>query len=120
NVAEGLLCKAWREASSHGALWYALHVETPQESFQKIATSDFRALLDNVNLATDLQAEIVWLQSSDVVQAVIDFAHEKKISKIILNRSHASFWGGLHHHSAAERLFHEARDFDVEFVRDES
>jgi two-component system, OmpR family, sensor histidine kinase KdpD len=120
NVAEGLLCKAWREASSHGALWYALHVETPQESLQKISTRDFRALLDNVNLATDLQAEIVWLNSSDVVRAIIDFAHEKKISKIILNRSHASFWAGLHHHSAAERLFHEARDFDVEFVRDES
>ena len=120
NVAEGLLCKAWREASSHGAPWYALHVETPQESLRKISTRDFRALLDNVNLATDLQAEIIWLQSSDVVRAIIDFAHEKKITRIILNRSHASFWGGLHHHSAAEKLFHEARDFDVEFVRDEA
>jgi two-component system, OmpR family, sensor histidine kinase KdpD len=120
HAVEALLCKGWREASSRGASWYAVHVETPQESVQKISTSDFRALLDNVNLATDLQAEIVCLQSSDVVRAIIDFAHEKKISKIILNRSHASFWGGLHHHSAAERLFHEARDFDVEFVRDES
>jgi two-component system, OmpR family, sensor histidine kinase KdpD len=120
HAVEALLCKGWREASSRGASWYAVHVETPQESVQKISTSDFRALLDNVNLATDLQAEIVWLQSSDVVRAIIDFAHEKKISKIILNRSHTSFWGGLHHHSAAERLFHEARDFDVEFVRDES
>jgi two-component system, OmpR family, sensor histidine kinase KdpD len=118
-AAEGLLCKGWREASNHGEVWYAVHVETPQESLQKIATKDFRALLDNVNLATDLQAEIVWLKSSDVVRAIIDFAHEKKISKIILKRSHASFWGGLHHHSTAERLFHQARDFDVEFVQDE-
>jgi two-component system, OmpR family, sensor histidine kinase KdpD len=117
--AEGLLCKGWREASVRGAIWYALHVETPQESLRKISTSDFRALLDNVNLAVDLGAEFTWLRSSDVAAAIIDFAHEKKVSKIILKRSHVSFWNQLYHRSIAERLFHQARTFDVEAVSDE-
>jgi L-lactate utilization protein LutC len=87
HVAEGLLCQGWREATNRGAVWYAIHVEAPQQSLQKISTSNFRALLDNVNLATDLEAELVWLKSSDVIEAILEFAREKAISKIILKRS---------------------------------
>jgi two-component system sensor histidine kinase KdpD len=118
-AAEGLLCKGWREAGAHDAVWYALHIETPQESVQAINTSDFRALLDNVNLAIDLGAEIVWLKSSDVAGAITEFAHEKRISKIILKRPRLSFWNQLYDHSVAGKLFHQARDFDVEVVSDE-
>jgi K+-sensing histidine kinase KdpD len=88
--------------------------------FKKISTGNFRAPLDNVNLATDLEAELVWLKSSDVIEAILEFAREKTISKIILKRSRHSFWGQLYQHWIPNRLFHEARDVDVEFVRDES
>jgi hypothetical protein len=45
----------------HDAIWYALHVETPQEPVREISTSGFRPLLDNVNLAiAELGAEITW------------------------------------------------------------
>jgi two-component system, OmpR family, sensor histidine kinase KdpD len=119
HAVEGLLCKGWREAGAHGAIWYALHVETPEESLQKISTSNFRALLDNINLAIDLGAKFTWLKSSDVAGAIIDFAREKRISKIILKRPRISFWSQFYHHSIADRLFHEARNFDVEAVSDE-
>jgi two-component system sensor histidine kinase KdpD len=116
---EGLLCKGWREAGAHDAIWYALHVETPEESLRKISTSNFRALLDNINLAIDLGAEFIWLKSSDAAGAIIDFAREKRISKIILKRPRVSLWSQFYHHSIADRLFHEARNFDVEAVSDE-
>jgi two-component system, OmpR family, sensor histidine kinase KdpD len=116
DAVEALLCKGWREASSHGAPWYAVHVETPEESVQKISTSDFRALLDNINLASDLEAELVWLKSSDVVGAIISFARENSISKIMMSHSRRGFWGQLSQHSVPGRLFHKARDFDLEVV----
>lgn len=47
-------------------------------------------------------------------------SHKKAIKKIILRRPRTRFWSGLLHRSVAERLFHEARDFDVEVVSDES
>jgi two-component system sensor histidine kinase KdpD len=118
-TAEGLLCKGWGEASARDAIWYALHVETPQESLRKISTRDFRALLDNVNLAVDLGAEFTWLKSSDVVGTIINFALEKRVSKIILKRPRISFWNQLYHRSIAEQLFRQARNFDVEAVSDE-
>jgi two-component system sensor histidine kinase KdpD len=120
HAAEGLLCKGWREAEAHDALWYAVHVETPQESLRKISPGEFRARLDNVNFALDLGAEIVWLKSSDVAATIIQFAREKKVSKIILKRPHPSFWNQIYHHSLAEKLLHEVRDFDVEVVSDET
>jgi K+-sensing histidine kinase KdpD len=77
-VAEHLLCKGWREATLQGGTWYVLHVETPEESLQAISPGDFRALLDNVNLATDLGAKLEWLKSSDVVGAIVEFRPRKK------------------------------------------
>ena len=55
-----------------------MHVETPPESVQKISTADFRALLDNINLAADMGAEVVWLKSPEVVKALLDFAREQE------------------------------------------
>ena len=46
---------------------------------KNIGTSDFVALLDNINVASDLGAETVWLKSDDVVKALIDFAHDKGV-----------------------------------------
>lgn len=118
--AEELLCKGWREAIERDADWYAVHVETPEESLQKVSTADFRALLDNVNLAGDLGAEFVWLKSEDVVNAIAAFAQEKNISKIIVGRSRRSILSRLFRRATPERFIREARGFDVEVLRDES
>jgi len=118
--AEELLCKGWREAIERDAEWYAVHIETPEESLQKVSTTDFRALLDNVNLAGDLGAEFVWLKSQDVVDAIAGFAQEKNISKIIMGRSRRSLLSRLFRRATPERFIREARGFDVEVLRDES
>ncbi|HUN57678.1 MAG TPA: hypothetical protein VMU41_06155 [Candidatus Binataceae bacterium] len=41
-------------------------------------------LLDNINLVADLGAEVVWLKDTDVLKCLLDFAHEKKITQIIV------------------------------------
>jgi two-component system sensor histidine kinase KdpD len=101
------------------AEWYAVHVETPKESVQKISTADFRALLNNINLAADLGAEVVWLKSPDVVKAVFDFAREKKISRIIVGRTHPTLWNRLLGKSLTSQILAEAGDFDVQVVAPE-
>jgi two-component system sensor histidine kinase KdpD len=93
-----------------------VHIETPAESAQKISTADFRALLDNVNLAADLGAEVAWLKSGDVIGALMDFAREKRITRIILGRTHQSFWNWLRRSSVTAQLLSAARDFDLEIV----
>jgi two-component system, OmpR family, sensor histidine kinase KdpD len=119
-VVERLLCKGWREAGNLYAKWYAVHVEVQEEAVRKISPADFRALLDNVNLAGDLGAEFVWLKAEDAVAAIADFAHENHIRKVILGRPQGNPLSRLLRRSVPERLLYEARDFDVAVAADES
>jgi two-component system sensor histidine kinase KdpD len=112
------LRKAARAAGDANADWYAVHVETPAESTQKISTRDFRALLDSINLAADMGAEVVWLKGPDVVKALLDFANEKLITRIMVGRTRPSLLGHLFDRSITRRLIDQARDFDVHVVSD--
>jgi two-component system, OmpR family, sensor histidine kinase KdpD len=107
-----LLRKAARAAAHLNAQWYAVHVETPNESVQRISTVDFRALLNNINLAADLGAEVVWPKSPDVVKGLLDFARDKKITRIIVGRTHPTLLNRLLRRSLTSRILAEGSDFD--------
>ncbi len=117
--SEDLLRKAARTATQMNAEWYAVHIETPDESVQKISTSNFRALLDNINLAAELGGEVVWLKATDVIQALTEFAREKNITRIVVGRTHPTFWNRLLRRSLTNRLLAAAPDFNIEVVGQE-
>jgi len=121
NAGDGakLLRKACRVATQLSADWYAVHIETPAESVQKIRTGDFVALLDNINLASDLGAETVWLKASDPVKGMLDYARDNGISKIIVGRSHQPRWRRALHRDVTARIIASAPDIDVEILADE-
>jgi two-component system sensor histidine kinase KdpD len=121
NPADGgaLLRKARRVAEQMGADWFAVHVETPSDSVRKIRTSDFVALLDNINLAGDLGAETVWLKSDDVVRAMLEYARDNGITRIIVGRTHQPWWKRLLRGDIPMRLIKSARDLDIEIVADD-
>jgi two-component system, OmpR family, sensor histidine kinase KdpD len=106
-----LLRKAARAAAHLNAQWYAVHVETPNESVQRISTADFRALLSNINLATDLGAEVFWPKASDVVKGLLDFARDKKITRIIVGRTHPTLLNRLLRRSLTSRILAKTSDF---------
>lgn len=114
--SDELLRKAARIAARRDADWYAVHVETPSESVQRISSSDFRALLDNINLAADLGAETVWLKSNDVIKAVIDFAREKDITLIVIGRTRPTLWNRMLGASVSLKMIAAAADFDIEII----
>jgi two-component system, OmpR family, sensor histidine kinase KdpD len=116
--AEHLLRKACRIAGQLNAGWYAVHVETPRESVRKIDTLGFSRLLDNINLAGDLGAETVWLKSDDVVRAMLEFAREKGVTRIVIGRSHQPLWRRMLRRDVPARLLSTARGFDIEMISD--
>ncbi len=117
--ADRLLRKASRMAGQLNADWFAVHIETPGESVRKVRTRDFVSLLDNINLAGDLGAETVWLKSDDVVKAVLDFAREKSVSKVMIGRSHQPLWRRWLQRDVPMRLIAQGRDLDIEIVADQ-
>jgi len=120
NPADGrrLLRKASRIAGQLNADWYAVHIELPSESVRKISTSNFVALLDNINLAGDLGAETVWLKATDVVAAMLDFARERGVTRIIVGRTHQPLWRRLLRRDVPMRFVAEGGDFDIEIIGD--
>lgn len=115
-----LLHKAARIAGQLNADWFAVHVETPAESVRKIDTRNFVALLDNINLAGELGAETVWLKSADPVKAMLDFARERGVEKIIIGRTHQPFWRRLLGKNVTERFLAQGKDLDIEIVGDQA
>lgn len=114
--SDDILRKAARTAAQMNAEWYAVHVETPDESVQKISTSNFRALLDNVNLAAELGGEVVWLKATDVIKTLTDFARDKQITRIIVGRTHPTIWSRILGRSMTNRLLASAAEFDIEVI----
>lgn len=114
--SDELLRKAARSAARLNADWFAVHIETPSESVHKISTADFRALLDNINLAADLGAESVWLKSDNVVKALINYANENHITHIVIGRTHETWWSRLLGRSISSKLIAAGKDFDIELV----
>jgi two-component system sensor histidine kinase KdpD len=114
--SDDILRKAARTAAQMNAEWYAVHVETPDESVQKISTSNFRALLDNVNLAAELGGEVVWLKATDVIKTLTDFARDKQITRIIVGRTHPTLWNRILGRSMTNRLLAAAAEFDIEVI----
>jgi K+-sensing histidine kinase KdpD len=76
-------------------------------------------LLDNINLAADMGAEVVWLKSPGVIKALIEFAQDKKITRIVVGQTHLGLWNRIFRRSHTSLLLSEARDFDVEVVAQE-
>ncbi len=118
--SEELLRKAARTAAQLNADWYAVYVETPAASVQKISTADFEALLDNINLAADMGAEVVWLKSPGVIKALIEFAQNRKITRIVVGQTHHGLWNRIFRRSHTSQMLSQARDFDIEVVAQEA
>jgi two-component system, OmpR family, sensor histidine kinase KdpD len=115
-ASQELLRKAARAAARLNADWYAVHVDTPSESLKNISTKNFRALLDNINLAGDLGAEVAWLEGEDAVKVLLEFAYEKHISRIIIGRTKPTIWNRLFRRSMTDRIVAAAHDFEIEIV----
>lgn len=63
-------------------------------------------------------AEVVWLKGTDAAKALLDFAHEKRLSRIIMGRTRPSLLGHVFDRSVTRRLIGQARDFDVHVISD--
>ncbi|MHB8068148.1 MAG: sensor protein KdpD [Desulfobaccales bacterium] len=111
-----LLRKGSRMAGRLNTHWFVVTVETPEEAPTRIEAETQRHLLENIEKARELGAEIVRLKAKDPVPALLDFARSHGVGHIIIGRSQQSWWRKLTSLSPAYRLIEEAAGFDVHIV----
>jgi two-component system sensor histidine kinase KdpD len=111
-----LLRRASRMAGRLNTDWFAVYVETPSEAPDRIDSESQRHLLDNLERARDLGAEVVRLHGDDPAVAVLDFARSHRISDLVIGASRQPRWRQALRRTLPQRLVDEASDLDLHIV----
>ena len=114
--AAELLRRGSRVAGRLNTDWFVVYVETPDEAPNRIDSEAQRHLLENIDRARALGAEVVRLRASDPVTALLDFARSHSVGLMLIGRSHHSGWRRLLGRTVDLRLVREASDLDVQVV----
>ncbi|MDC9594731.1 two-component system sensor histidine kinase KdpD [Xenorhabdus sp. IM139775] len=114
---EKLIRKAARLAAKLDCIWHAVYVETPK--LHRLPESKRRTILRALKLAQDLGAETATLSDSREEKAILRYAREHNLGKILIGRyynSHANFFGFKWHRDFSERLGKLGPDLDLIIV----
>jgi two-component system sensor histidine kinase KdpD len=89
-LAERLVRAGKRLAAGLRAEWIVLYVETP--ALQRLPAEKRDAVLRILRLAEQLGAETATLSAPDMGDAIIDFAHERNATKIVMGKPSRRGW----------------------------
>lgn len=108
-----LLRKASRIAGRLNSDWYCVYVQMPEERADRIDATVQRTLVDNIQMAQQLGAEVVKLEGTDVAAAILAFAREHGVTMVLVGQSRRSWWHRLRRGSVVERLTSNDQGVDV-------
>ncbi len=89
-TARTVIRKTARLANYYHSKWYLLYVQTPKESATKIPLDKQRHLINNFKLATELGAEIIKVENTNIAKAIIEQCEERKVTTICIGKPHLS------------------------------
>ena len=116
--AADLLRRGSRFAGRLNTDWFVVYVETPSESPERIDSAAQRHLLENIEKAKEMGAEVVRLKAREPVAALLDFARSHNVAYILLGRSHRPRWRRMVG-DFVNRMVEEAEGFDLYIVSTE-
>ena len=108
-----LLRKASRIAGRLNSDWFCVYVQTPDERPDRIDSTLQRHLVDNIQLAQSLGAEVVKLDGDDVAAALVRFAVERGVTLAIVGETRRSRWYRARRGSIVDRLMAAHAGLDV-------
>src|SRR5512143_3599590 len=114
--AAALLRRGSRMAGRLNTDWFVVYVETPDEAPTRIDAEAQRLLLDNIERATELGAQVRRLQAPDPVPALLEFARTHGVSHILVGRSQQPWWRQRLGLTFVQRMLRAADEFDLHIV----
>ncbi|MBX7079306.1 MAG: universal stress protein [Nannocystaceae bacterium] len=114
--AAAMLRRGSRLAGRLSSDWYAVYVQTPGETPERIDAERQRRLHDDIALARELGAEAVRLSARDPVVALLDFARSHGVGHLVVGRSQQPRWRRALGLDATARLLRLAHDMDLHVV----
>jgi two-component system sensor histidine kinase KdpD len=114
--AASLLRKAARLADRLGAPWYAIYIQTPRESPERVDAATQRQIGNNLDLARQLGGTSLAFKGADLVSTIASFVQEYGITHVILGRSRQPWYHRWFNLSVLDRLLHAVPGVDVLIV----
>ncbi len=111
-----LLRRGSRLAGRLSTDWYCVYVETPRETPERIDSEAQRHLIQNIELARELGAEVIRLRGEDPVTTLLDFARTHQVGHLIVGRSSINGWRALLNRTVLQRMVRDATDVDLHIV----
>ncbi|MBX9444713.1 two-component system sensor histidine kinase KdpD [Dickeya chrysanthemi] len=111
---EKLVRTAARLAARLGSIWHAIYVETPR--LHRLPEGERRAILRALKLAQDLGAETATLSDPSVERAVLRYARDHNLGKIVIGRHTEQKLGWWRRTRFAEKLGKLGPDLDLVVV----
>jgi two-component system sensor histidine kinase KdpD len=121
-AAKEIIRKASRLADRFGAaVWYVLYVQTGHESADRIGLATQRHLINNLQLATQLGAQILRVKDDNIVRAIRQVAQEKHATLLVCGiTGEKNLWQQFTHRSVTQELLNaiarDETDLDVYLV----
>jgi two-component system sensor histidine kinase KdpD len=118
---EKIIRRAARTAGRFDNRWYAVYVDTPNFSFEKMDLKLQRYLINNFKLASELGAVSEKIQAENIVEGIMNYVKEKEIDKIIIGKpSKKKYLKKFLHEKIIDELLdrveNEEQDIDVEII----
>lgn len=114
--SEKLIRTTRRIAYNLEAPWIAIHIDNGVQ----LNTEDQAQLTKNLNLATELKAEVITTTDTDVVEALKRVARQKNVKQILVGRPTRRWFKDLiEGGSLLDRLVRESLEVDVHVVSQE-
>jgi two-component system sensor histidine kinase KdpD len=108
-----LLRRASAVAGRLNTNWFAVYVRTKRDSPQRMPAREHRLLSENVTLAMELGAKVVWLTSEDVAGELLRFAREHGITLVLFGKSKMALWRRLFRKSPIDTFAGGGTGIDV-------
>lgn len=115
-TAKVVIRKAARLASYYNGSWYVLYVETPKESPTKIALDKQRHLINNFKLATQLGAEVIKMESTDITASMLQIVEQKGITTVCIGKPHFNLFKVILSTTIFRRLLNRLSESNVDLV----
>lgn len=112
-LTEELLRKASRIAGRLNMDWYCVYVQTPDERADRIDATVQRKLVDNIQKAQSMGADVVKLEGTDVAATLLKFAIEHSVTLIVAGQSRRGWWQRVTRGSVIDKLVNNSADLDV-------
>ena len=115
-TAKNVIRKTARLASYYNSKWFVLYVQTPKESSDKIPLDKQRHLINNFKLATQLGAEIIRVENTNIAKAILEEAVQRKITTLCIGKPHFSLWNFILATSTFNELLKKLKSQEIDLV----